>query len=715
LFKYDILKSRLFVFLSYFLLAILAFHQLSFSGTGLKWDTMGYVLPLRAVIDHAIHNFQLPLWNTFTHMGNPVCLDPTTWYPVTLFFSAVFGYDYTVMNYDFLLHLAIAAYAFFCLAVYLKIDRRVSFICGIAYMFSGFFISNSEHASFIVSAAWIPLIIYYFLKLAETYAAKDAVKAAACTAMLVLGGYPAFLFILIYLIAIFYFIRFIQLARNQQFSQIFKLVKLQCLAVVLIFFLCLSFVISYSMLGSLLYRSGDIPLWMVMMNPFPPNASISFLYPFVLSVGGIFQSDISMINIYVGIIPFLFVLTGIFRPMKRIQWILLALGLFFLITSFGQGFFLREFLYDYFPLMDLFRHPGLFRIFAILPLLLFSGITIGNLISEENEIAKKRTLWIYTFFAGIIILIGVYSFFQKNITAEGIEDPANFAVNCKGNLWDHIWIQSVNHLIVLGISLFLLFAQFSFVKKFRLLLIGLLFIWDLTISMQFNFYFTVGNYEKVYDAQKNDKKIRELKKKFTQYSTLPHYQASNYNPEYMAPCGNENLYYLAASSGGYDPFELNGYRDIMASGLKTLCDSNTIFYFPKRALRMADTITHYTKDVVYSNENLSGLIHTTVSDTLLSVQCDVNRVEAKISSGSENLLVLMQMYNPYWRAKVNGKETEIKKVNHNMMAIQVPKGNSEIKFEFVSKWSGLGFILNLLVWMGILYYLMLGKRKIPSN
>ncbi|MAJ19104.1 MAG: hypothetical protein CMA06_04610, partial [Euryarchaeota archaeon] len=59
------------------------------------------------------------------------------------------------------------------------------------------------------------------------------------------------------------------------------------------------------------------------------------------------------------------------------------------------------------------------------------------------------------------------------------------------------------------------------------------------------------------------------------------------------------------------------------------------------------------------------------------------RIELVASSETGGLLVLSEIYyKPGWRAMVNGIETPIYQTNHIIRSIEIPKGISQVVFEY---------------------------------
>ena len=53
-----------------------------------------------------------------------------------------------------------------------------------------------------------------------------------------------------------------------------------------------------------------------------------------------------------------------------------------------------------------------------------------------------------------------------------------------------------------------------------------------------------------------------------------------------------------------------------------------------------------------------------------------------MESSSGGMLVLNDVWHPWWRATINGTETEILRANTIFRAVQVPAGKSTVRFRF---------------------------------
>lgn len=83
---------------------------------------------------------------------------------------------------------------------------------------------------------------------------------------------------------------------------------------------------------------------------------------------------------------------------------------------------------------------------------------------------------------------------------------------------------------------------------------------------------------------------------------------------------------------------------------------------------------------------------------------DSRRIDIKVMTPYNGMLVLSDMYHPGWSATVNGQEKKIYQTNYLFRGLYLGKGEHEISFSYYPKsfytglWFAIGSLLSLLVW-----------------
>ena len=102
------------------------------------------------------------------------------------------------------------------------------------------------------------------------------------------------------------------------------------------------------------------------------------------------------------------------------------------------------------------------------------------------------------------------------------------------------------------------------------------------------------------------------------------------------------------------------------------------------------------------------------STSAYSFEIDNNGFTAKVKRDKENLVFFSVPYEDGWSATVNGKKAEIEKVNVGFMAVKVPAGDSEIRFNYQTPGLKTGLIItgtSALIFVIYILSFLIYKRK----
>lgn len=102
-----------------------------------------------------------------------------------------------------------------------------------------------------------------------------------------------------------------------------------------------------------------------------------------------------------------------------------------------------------------------------------------------------------------------------------------------------------------------------------------------------------------------------------------------------------------------------------------------------------------------------------------SFEIDNYGFTAKVTREKDNLVFFSVPYDEGWTAYVNGKETQIEKVNAGFMAVKVGAGESEIRFTYRTPGLVNGLLITggacVLLLLYILIFSIYRKRRLPDN
>ena len=82
-----------------------------------------------------------------------------------------------------------------------------------------------------------------------------------------------------------------------------------------------------------------------------------------------------------------------------------------------------------------------------------------------------------------------------------------------------------------------------------------------------------------------------------------------------------------------------------------------------------------------------------------------------VDTGGQALLVLSEVFDPGWHAKVNDQATPVLKVNGGLRGVVVPQGRSHVTLRYAPLSFIAGATLSALAWGGSLALVVMGWRR----
>lgn len=383
-------KKNLIILFLYIIFTVFFNYGILSKQNLMKWDIMDAYYPLCMSSADLLRSKRLPLWNAAFLFGSPVyiMLGIPFWYPTTLFFELATGYSLLSVALEYCIHVVIACFGMFLLTKdHLEREGLKSYvIAGIAgafYGYSGLFISNAEHIMIIVSAAWLPWILYFVKRYLETKRHSSLMSAALCMGLSILGGYPE-IWIATLIILVPYFV--IHTDHDTRFYRrvfragvayfIFGVESLAASAVSVLPFLLSSRYLERLGAASAL-NSYRIPM---LLSAILPHYSM-----YAETMGP--AIDISMMSMYMGILT-LVLLGSVFAMHLKRKGQYLGISLFAFLMMFGEHSFLHRLFYHFFPLFKTLRFPSLWRCIVTVFILLLAAESLKNLLEDRRKMGR---------------------------------------------------------------------------------------------------------------------------------------------------------------------------------------------------------------------------------------------------------------------------------------------------------------------------------------
>ncbi len=546
-------------YIAFLLIAVLAYWQVVFFIHPVKYDMIDCYLPWRFHVGECLQSGKFPFWNPYQDLGYPIHADPSsgTWYPFVWIIGYFWGYNIYTIGLELWLHVFIAAIGIYKLAKTLKLSDDTAFIAGVCYMLCGIFIGNAQHVTYIISACWLPFILNYYIKIGQENSYLNSIKASVPLFMLITGGYPAITIILFYLLMIFFFYYCIKFWADQKKTELLKFLARNALFFIGTILLSAGILLSVYEVSPYLSRTSSFTLESAMFCPFSPQSSISFLLPFATTnFTDYFSTDISMSNAYFGILMFLFFVLGVFLKKPFQYKILLGFALFSLAAAFGSYLPVRGFLFNYIPMMNIFRFPSVFRLFVIIGFLFTGAYWLENFMQNDFDKNRKKLK------SAVIVLLAllVIAILAERLTGYLAimhfvkNDLFSFAKT--STLSQHIVFQAIVQIFIVSLFLIIVWKikdKIKFIKYTEAII-----IFEIIFNAQLNEPYTA--YYAEFSAKEANNHIKKFPHGFPQ---LPDIAVADVNPKelYFGPFWkNVNIFQKQISADGFNSFAFSGHE-----------------------------------------------------------------------------------------------------------------------------------------------------------
>lgn len=694
------------------LISLLSFTALLFHPP--KWDMLDYFLPMRRLIGETLRSGNLPLWNPYIMLGQPIYADPQSgaWYPIAWILGSLFGYNIFTISFEYILHVFLAGWGVYLLLKTLNFERKIAFTMGVAYMLSGFFVGNGQHMSWIIAGTWLPFVINSYLRLYFKSNMENSLKFSFFVALIFSGGYPAVGFILFYLLLFSSIFLIIRKLKNGVKTEVRKYVKFLSISMAIILPILAIFFVSNIEILPHVTRASSLTKESALTGHFHPYGLFSIIAPLSVHLPNtweVFGTDLSMINAYFGLIVLIFATVALLKTKDKKVYYLFALALFFILTAMGVYTGIRGFLFDYVPLMNYFRFPSILRLFFILFMVIISAYGL-QYFKEKNS----NKLLIILSSANALAIIATVAYF-RSYTYLNLLDTAKSGIFTQNK---NIFIEqafSFNALFQLTILL-LLILVLIFIKNRKLgfNLIIFIIIAELFISTKLTSPYTV--YDEFLSAAESNKYLNSFDKKFS----LPNGEAIALQTDIMEKQSpfwrNLTMYNHQVSNSGFTPFVLGNHRELNDNftDFRDSIIQNSVIYIPEKVYPNSLFKNRYEKGEISSKDaffDVSDIFENSTDVEFQILKFSPNKIEIEYNANSDAYLVLQQHNYPHWRAKIDDKIVPLEQVNIFFMGVKLPSNSHKVVFEFKPKLAITAFYISAFSWILIVLVLLFLRLK----
>jgi Bacterial membrane protein YfhO len=666
-----------------FFLTLIVYWPLSLNYLSLKNDALVQYLAYRYHLSEALRHGYFPFWSPYLYTGFPIHADMQgeVWNPFVLFLSLVSKYDMTILQFEVLTYLFIAAIGMYRLIKFLGLSRATAICCAVSFMCCGYMTDSISVIPWIPSAAFIPFVLLYFLRSLRSIQLSDAIKFSLSLSLMFLCGYPSFFIFLNYIVGFIFFLWLICQVRNGSKQSALKVFLHLGLAYILFLIVCSPAIISYYEFLPYYSRGSGISYQKAIVNPFHPFSAITYLLPGTGNKMDSLPTDLSMRNAYIGLFVFLFFLISL-KKLNRFKSSILFFTLFSFLFSLGDLTPIQKFSYDVLPLIRTFRHPGTIRIFTSVGMILLASYPLDAFL-ERNEEKKIRWLCygvLVLFIASAIYFLSSGSL-PGNIKTFGLH-PSTLKQYFYGISFEQL-TAIVSLVQIIFIAAFLFFQRRKPFSKNSFLLLFILnsvaFAWMAMPSI-------VSQYR----TSEVNKYIHSFPDGYPM-------------PDVNAPVGSE-VYSdsILISPHGYDNF-YNKKITIQDHIITPTLNSDYYQFLESKTLRWQ--LKGYP--FVYV-ANDSGVRRTALIKLL---KFSPNNFLFEVSSETAGKLNLFQQYNHNWHVVINKQSVAVQKSNIAFMSVNLPAGQSLIEWKYQPKEVYAAMILSALSLVAVLFYFVFKRRQ----
>ncbi|MCY1720807.1 YfhO family protein [Prolixibacteraceae bacterium Z1-6] len=674
------MRKREYLFLGF--VVIVAFWQVSFLQSGMKWDFVDAYLPSRYFFSESILNNQFPLWNPYLLYGTPIYADLSSVFsPEFWIIGNMFGYSNISLQYIFLLYIFIAGIAFFYFLKQFGTESKISLGLSVAYMLSGLSIGNAQHISFVAGYAILPFVITRYIRFLSAPNRSNFLLMAIALFVMVYASYPGLTIILGYFLFGLFVYDFAKSRGNK--AKIRKLIVYHLVLLATTILFSSVYLVAYFQAIPFLSRYSGISAELALRHPFSLKSFLSFVLPMATgNESKYFETDVSMSNGYWGIISLVLFLYCLTRKVKRNEsYVILGMGLLSLLASLGDQAFLRKILFDYVPFMDMFKYPAIFRSIAIFGFLAFVGINLD--VTQLTKKSGKRMLVIAGFLiSGLLALVG-YSVLRFDNFVFFDPNKSFYEEILSSDRFNNIVFQGSLQVILLLIFGFIIWKVKEF-KRFSSALL-LLFVVDGIVATQLSINYTVISDT---DPIKFYNYLKSSPKGFPVPELNPMGENSDKNASSEFSWMNNNVFPKKVTYDGLVSFKLDGYSNL-ANNYPALLEAikkGPVVYFSDD-LRVNTKVENFKSNTVFVSASDYNLLQaekfaSDPNDKLQITRFSPTTIELKTTTRYTQLLTYQQNYFAGWKVFVDGEEQDLINSNFAHMMVRVPQGDHLVVFKY---------------------------------
>lgn len=710
-------------------------------GNSYFWeDFLEFIYPTQSFAAKELAKGNIPFWNPFSFGGMPFFADLQVgfFYPFNRVLNLFLGNDYTlpiwILQFIIILHYFFAQINYYIFAKYLKISSIGAIIGAIAYSFAFPLVLHVIHPMIIYHLAWFPLIFFFFKKALDFGSIRYGSIAGLIFGVTMLSGHPQITLYFAFILGI-YFIwdlasKFLKKEKYNSKSFVGGLLTfILAVGIFMIQFLPSNDMAKYSARAVTNYeKSAENSLqfkqvWTLLtpkiFGHYEGDSQTD--YPVILNdtydgketqVKNNFYWETA---IYFGVFPFLFGLFGLFSTKKdSFKWFLVTIIVFGFLYALGKNFPLHKLFYSL-PFFGTFRNPVRMFTFSMFGLSLFAGFAFDEIVSRMRD---KKLLINFLIVFGIGLIVVFLS--QIGALQSILSIPEQY-----------IELSSGLTTTVLVLLLFSILIGYLYIRNtLNPMIAGTLFILIVFLDLYLQgstFTKSSINPQEQYVLNPELKQLLQAKPPKEVFRV----KTRLYSPSYMAVKRNQglidNLYMLEGYNPlmlklaqiptpgwtealqlmnvkydlKYDPNQRNVafYENTNRLGAAFLVGKARYISTEKAPEFMKKNIIDYSKEALIQSNSIDFAKYNYNDSlpvgTVTVLQYSPNKMNYKVRSDRNSIMVFSEIYYPNWKAKIDGKLVSVLQANNSFRAIEMPAGKHMVEMYYEDSKFSTGIYITL--------------------
>lgn len=684
------------------------------------FDPVRQIYPWRYLAVSQIKQGIIPLWNPDEFTGVPLLGNPLTsvFYPLNFLFF-IFNFPFAWSIYIFIQPLLAALFMYLFL-LNLKLSKFSSIFGAIAFAFSSFMMMRLEFGVSGHTVLWFPLILFCI----DKYVSEEQRKYLwILTGAFLLSFFSGYIQGFIYLssISVAYF--FWRLREDKNGKNYIKLLAF-VFALISFVLLALPQIVPFVKLLSYSARkTADIGVETVKDYYLPSQNIIQLFVPDFFGNPATWnywgKPNYTEFCSYLGTASIFFIIFGLLfstRKDKKFWLLIIGFSLIFIIRNPVSILLERlriPLLSSLTPSRLIFPIDFSFSVLASFGISSLLDLQRDNLI---KRVGKALFISIFLYLVIFSLALGGYLFFPGSVWAD------NFYISSRNMVLPVIFL----FITIIFLKLFCLGEQ----KIRNIALVGFIFILSFDLVRQGKKYNSFIPSELIFPRSELIDKLVSVNK---------YYRFQKTNVEIFT--SNFQIMYGLNSIGGYDSFYPERFSNLVSideildssskdiflgdhqSKILAMLGTKYIFSLDKlvgdnltligekgetklyenslafpRAFLVDEAVVGNSDEEVLDLLNVTDLQNKVILEKKVElnpgregeksaeiISYQANKVEIKVNTSKDRVMVLSDSFYPGWEAFLDGKKVEIYRANYNIRAVKVPMGNHKILFAYRPK------------------------------